>query len=151
MSFLGIDPGATTGIALLNDRGGIVHLGSMKWDLVRVYAEVSRILRAQFPLGPVLAIGVEVPANILYNRNSGKGAVYLAICAGKNIARAEGLTVLLKSDLRTPVYSIRPRREKKWTPEYFKLAYKWDKKTNEHQRDAVRIAERTWAQWKNDK
>ena len=148
MSFIGIDPGATTGIAALSDKGQIIHLGSKRWDLAKIYDEV--LFRVNVAPRHVVVIGVEVPDNILYGRNAGKGAVYAAICAGKNIERAKSLVSLLKSHSGLIVYEIRPRREKKWTPEYFRMAYKWDKKTNEHQRDAVRIAERAWAQWKID-
>lgn len=88
-----------------------------------------------------LKIFVEVPPEFIYARNNERGAVRdkKAIHIGGNRREA----ILLAESFRREgfdVTEVPPIRQTKWTADEFKRHLKSDLRTNQHCRDAARIA-----------
>lgn len=131
-----IDPGASTGIAV-HDRAfdKIVSLYTTN------FFGVSPWLMRNFRMAELI-VYVEVPAIFMYDRsNMQEDRVrdnYMAKVGGVH-REAELLAELLRRD-GYEVQEVPPIRKKKWTDAQFQMLTKWRGPTNQHCRDAARLA-----------
>lgn len=131
---IGIDCGEKTGVGIYSRAAdALIEIHTTDFfeveNVLSVYKAVANIF-------------VEVPSKFLYARNAGqRGAVRdkHAINVGGNIREAE----LLAEKLRRAGYSVEevpPIQQTKWTAEQFQRYLKTDLRSNQHERDAARIA-----------
>jgi hypothetical protein len=133
---IGIDCGEKTGIGIFDrETGRLVCLHTTDFFGVAGFLET-------FKSSDELKIFVEVPAKFIYARNSRQsGAVRdkHAINIGGNIREAELMAKHLRRE-GFDVTEVAPVRQTKWTAEQFQRIMNSDLKTNQHERDAARIA-----------
>lgn len=132
---VGIDTGGFTGIGVYDCRANRLHsvhttdfFGAKEFLLGNFEKENLKIF-------------VEVPPEFIYTRNNERGAVRdkKAIHIGGNRREA----ILLAESFRREGLDVRevpPIRQTKWTADEFKRHLKSDLRTNQHERDAARIA-----------
>jgi hypothetical protein len=133
---VGVDPGKQTGIGVYDRKHEkIVQIKTT--DFWGVIPWLERTLRLT-----EVKVYVEINAAFMYDRNDEiedkKRDRYMLNVGG---VRREGQ--LLLEGLRLAgidAEEVRPIREKKWTPEQFRALCKSNRTTNEHERDACRIA-----------
>lgn len=137
MSFLtcGIDAGETTGFAVYDARQNKI-IQTHSTDFFGCFKFIRTFEKEE------INIVVEVPPAFIYQRNdSQKGAVRdkHAILIGGNRREAQ----LLAKGFRILGYRVKevlPVRAKKWTAEQFKRYLGFDERSNQHVRDAARLA-----------
>lgn len=132
----GVDPGTQTGVGVYDrteDR--LVYLATT--DFFGVADWFKRFVRIA-----ELKVFVEVPEIFMYDRNADladkKRDRYLV-----NVGGVHREAQLLAEGLRRSgfeVEEVRPVRAKKWNSDQFKQAVKWHGQSNQHERDAGRIA-----------
>lgn len=141
---IGIDPGATTGIAIINDEPRILELASYKWQDYGAYGIWLEIRRraisiaqcAEADLKKYFKISVECPTGGSYNKAVSQSWKY-ARGVGMNLERSAELIRLFKR-FGFQVKSITPKRGwTKWKADKFNAYFKYEGKSNEHNRDAV--------------
>ena len=132
---VGIDAGVETGIAVYDARRNKITQ-THSTDFFGVFKFIREFGKEE------INIVVEVPPAFIYQRNaSQKGAVRdkHAILIGGNRREAQ----LLARGIKILGYRVRevlPVRAKKWTAEQFKRYLGFDERTNQHVRDAARLA-----------
>lgn len=131
---IGIDCGEKTGIGIYN-----VAAKSLIEIHTTNFFEIETVLAAYKHAAHIF---VEVPSKFMYARNARQsGAVRdkHAINVGGNIREAE----LLAEKLRRAGYKVEevpPVKQTKWTAEQFQRYLATDLRSNQHERDAARIA-----------
>jgi hypothetical protein len=132
----GVDPGKTTGVGVYDrTEGRIVFIHTT--DFFGVADFLMRWVRISD-----LKVYVEIPRVFMYDRNGAQqGSVRdkMLINIGGVRREAELLAGLLRGQGFT-VEEVPPITEKKWTQQKFQQITKCKRQTNEHERDACRIA-----------
>lgn len=143
---IGIDPGATTGVAYLRGDSTLYRLDSYAWKELGAYDIYSSICetaagwvdetRLLIHGRESIVIGIELPTGGSYNRESAQSWSY-ARGLGKNIERAQELIRLFRAD-DWNVVEIAPRHKwTKWSRVKFDGYFEWGASSNEHSRDAA--------------
>ena len=135
---VGVDPGKHTGYGILDK--------SLKyWESgVKDFHSIQKMLDSIFPNKDEVKIFVELPPQFTYSRNRGRDdkaqfGDFQAMAIGGNRREAELLKGALEN-LGFDVEHVPPVRQQKWDAELFQAATGSYKRTNEHERDAVRLA-----------
>jgi hypothetical protein len=140
---IGIDPGKTTGFAMLNEK--TLEIKALYttdfWELYGMLQISAKTLI------PKVQIHIEQPASIKAVYSSHVQALIgtrqqtrdkLVCNIGENMR--EG--TLLREGLRNlgyTIFDVRPIGKKKWTHEEFQTVTGWESSSNQHVRDAVRL------------
>jgi hypothetical protein len=138
---VGIDPGASTGVGIIRWRDDAV----LHWCTQNFFS-VQDFLLNTFPHKHEVKVIVEVPAGFLYDRNTPETDRQPAAIRDRmmlnigGVKRESELLVEALKRLGFTVHQFPPVREKKWTPEKFRLKAKSNRRASEHERDAVRLA-----------
>lgn len=134
---VGIDPGASTGVGILRWSDDKVM-----WWGTRDFFSVQDLLVANFREPQDVKVIVEVPPDFAYARNDhleGKVRDNYIFKAGGNRREAQLLAGAIRK-LGFDVVEVSPVREEKWTSEKMRLFARSSKRSNQHERDAVRLA-----------
>lgn len=132
---VGIDAGSHTGICIYNPKSKtIIQIHST--DFFGAFTFLKTLDRAKYN------IVVEVPAAFVYRRNDGeKGAIRDKMCFLMGGNRREGQLMAIGCRiLGFTVEEVLPVRAKKWDAAQLKRELGYSGKTNEHTRDAARLA-----------
>lgn len=145
---IGIDPGATTGIAFLRGDMRLRSLKSFAWKKYGAHGIYLIVCATAKTLNPQpresVVIGIELPTGGSYNRDAAQRWSY-ARGLGANIERAQELIRLFRADGWT-VIEIAPRQSwTKWKRDEFNSYFDWGGRSNEHTRDAALHAVRALA------
>lgn len=136
---VGVDAGATTGLAVYR-RSTSKIIATKSTD----FCGAIRYLTATFPNKCEATIFVELPGMFMYARNDDqqeKVRDNMLIKIGGNRREAELLARMLREAGFDDVREVAPVRKKnKWTQAQFTMYTGSYKQTNEHVRDAARLA-----------
>ena len=158
--YVGIDPGAETGVAVWSPAlGALLHVGSGSfWAAVRLLDGRTDPSGAVGRSGcwQVAGVVVEDARGLpIYARNRG-GSRGEAARIARSVGRVDREVDLWQSWLGAGGYTVRlsaPQRRKKWDDATMKRLTGWTEATNEHGRDAARLvfglsasASATWGQ-----
>lgn len=133
---VGVDAGATTGIAVWSENYKLfraVFSTDFK-GAVRFFAE--------WTLKEMSCVVVEIPPKFTYARNdvaAGRARDAKQKMQAGNRREAECLAAVLEV-FGYEVARVAPVRAAKWTPEQLRRYTGYEKRTNEHMRDAARLA-----------
>jgi hypothetical protein len=135
---VGIDPGSTTGLALLRKDGSFLDCWTFDFFTVQDF------LCSTFPRRSNVRIFVELPPRFVYDRHRGaddkaKGGDLQSMHIGGNRREAELLKLALDR-LGFHAEHVNPVPQKKWDDKRFRLFTKASKPTSQHERDATRLA-----------
>lgn len=143
---IGIDPGATTGVAYVTEGPYLYALSSYSWKQLGAHG-IYRAICDEARKTDTCVIGIELPTGGSYNRDKAQRWSY-ARGLGVNIERAQELIRLFRADGWT-VIEIVPRQSwTKWRRQYFNAYFNWNSQSNEHTRDAALHAVRALAKAK---
>jgi hypothetical protein len=135
-----IDPGRTTGLAVYGrSKDRIIYLTSGD------FFSIQRILSGMFPEPDQAMVLIEHPPQFTYRRNRGsddrmnRGDAH-AFAVGGNRREAELLAGAIKLLGFKSVELVSPINQPKWDQRKFEMFAKIHRQTNEHERDAARLA-----------
>lgn len=134
----GVDPGTQTGIGIYDrERGQIIHF--MTTDFFGVADRLRRLVRVA-----ELTVYVEIPGIFVYERNDDanlgqKSRDNMMAKIGGVRREAQLLAGLLQRE-GFNVVEVRPVGKGKWSYDDFQQVTKIYQKTNQHERDACRLA-----------
>lgn len=135
---VGVDPGTNTGFAFYNRKTSKLLLSG-----TANFCRVIDLIEQSFPHKDEVTIFVELPSKFLYDRNDVQDGI---VRDRKNqfmasVRReAELMIAMLRHKGFDQVVDVPPVHGAKWTQEKFRLFTGSRKQTNEHERDAVRLA-----------
>ncbi len=134
----GVDPGANTGVGIYDRKEGRIAFLTTT-DFFGVADWLMRMVRIS-----ELQVVVEVPGTFLYRaREDAKDSQQIR---DRKMLLTGGIrreAVLLAESLRRSGFEVKevlPIRQEKWDARKFKLMTKCLRQTNEHERDACRLA-----------
>jgi hypothetical protein len=133
---VGIDPGTTTGLAIYRDGELIRLLGKPFWEVYDIVA------RADADLALVIEDARSMP-RFAKNRHT-SGGIEAHVAVGRSIGVTDAHAALwetLAIHLGIP-YLLRQPSGAKWDADDLKTRTGWAHPTNQHSRDAARIAYR---------
>ena len=146
---VGIDPGVSTGVAFWRRRDEKITFSGTK-DFYSVQLFIVRSFPDNRPkpgtgginYKEMVKVFVETPRNMLYKRNEStirNEELRIMFHAGGNVREAK-LLVMCLTARGYDVVSVPPVHAKKWDQKKFTLFTGSNKRTSEHERDAVRLA-----------
>ncbi len=136
---IAVDPGQNTGVAVYS-----VPKDKILNCYTKDFFTVQEFLSNSF--GDCMdqcVVYVETPQKMLYDRHESqmrKEELTIMYKAGENRREAELLARAIKHIGFSKVKAINPIRKEKWKQSDFELATGLKQRTNEHERDATRIA-----------
>ncbi len=132
---VGIDAGTHTGIAIYDPKQHKI-IETHSTDFFGAFKFLKALDRAEYN------IVVEVPSDFIYKRNDGEKGMSrdkMAILIGGNRREAQLMATGCRI-LGFTVKEVLPVRAAKWTAEQLKRELGFTERTNQHVRDAARLA-----------
>ena len=132
MTLIGIDPGASTGIAVYND-GKLCELYTVApWNIAAFIVSINpaRVIYEDSRLtSPVWSRGTNAAQSIKIARNVGQVDAWCA------------LIVATCADMGIPAHGISPKQKgAKLNAAAFEKLTGWQRQSNQHERDAAQVA-----------